>query len=255
LGQAEKPTSAFLVIQTDGSMLSTRDAGWKEAKVAVIYREEHHTQGEEGLRGLVSEARYLATMRGQNDLEEELQRALQQERAEWTKRVIFLGDGALGNWTLAEAVAPKAIQVLDVMHAIEHGMECGKAILGEDPMLLLLWEKRLKQLLLEGCPEELLSELEACLLGSRGANKKALLAFHRYCSTNQGRMKYREYREGGYPIGSGTVESAHRHVLQTRMKRAGQHWNHPKAHQMASLRAAYKTVGPERFYETVRLAA
>lgn len=56
------------------------------------------------------------------------------------------------------------------------------------------------------------------------------------------------------PIGSGAVESPHRHVLQTRMKRAGQRWALPNARRMARLRAAYRTGGTQRFYEAIRRA-
>jgi len=76
----------------------------------------------------------------------------------------------------------------------------------------------------------------------------------RYYRTNAHRMKYRLYREEGLPIGSGAVESAHRHVLQTRMKRAGQRWALPNARRMARLRAAYRTAGARRFYGAIRRA-
>lgn len=76
----------------------------------------------------------------------------------------------------------------------------------------------------------------------------------RYFRTNANRMKYRLYRDSGLPIGSGAVESAHRHVLQTRMKRAGQHWAISNARRMARLRAAYRTAGAARFYAAVRRA-
>ena len=67
-------------------------------------------------------------------------------------------------------------------------------------------------------------------------------------------MKYRLYRDEGLPIGSGAVESAHRHVLQTRMKCAGQHWSLRNARRMARLRAAYRTAGARRFYDAIRRA-
>jgi hypothetical protein len=76
----------------------------------------------------------------------------------------------------------------------------------------------------------------------------------RYYRTNAHRMKYRLYRDDRLPIGSGAVESAHRHVLQTRMKRAGQHWAMRNARRMARLRAAYRTAGALRFYGAIRRA-
>jgi hypothetical protein len=65
-------------------------------------------------------------------------------------------------------------------------------------------------------------------------------------------MKYRLLREEGLPIGSGAVESAHRHVLQTRMKRAGQRWSLRNARRIARLRAAYRTAGALGFYYAIR---
>ena len=75
----------------------------------------------------------------------------------------------------------------------------------------------------------------------------ALEALVRYYRTNAKRMKYRLFREDHLPIGSGAIESAHRHVLQTRMKRAGQRWALRNAHRMARLRAAYRTAGALAF--------
>jgi hypothetical protein len=72
--------------------------------------------------------------------------------------------------------------------------------------------------------------------------------------TNANRMKYRLFREDRLPIGSGAVESAHRHVLQTRMKRAGQRWVLRNARRMARLRAAYRTAGALAFYGAIRRA-
>ena len=61
----EETIPSRLVVQVDGSMVSTREQGWKEAKVAVLYREEHHVPAEEGVRGQVTKARYVAGMEGQ----------------------------------------------------------------------------------------------------------------------------------------------------------------------------------------------
>ena len=88
-------------------------------------------------------------------------------------------------------------------------------------------------------------------------NVEALTALDdliRYYRTNGHRMRYAAFREAGWPIGSGAAESAHRHVLQVRMKRAGQRWAMRNARRMAGLRAAYRTGGPLDFYEAIRRA-
>jgi hypothetical protein len=46
------------------------------------------------------------------------------------------------------------------------------------------------------------------------------------------RMKYDRFRDEGRPIGSGTVESGAKNVVQWRMKRGGQHWSSDGAMRM-----------------------
>jgi hypothetical protein len=86
------------------------------------------------------------------------------------------------------------------------------------------------------------------------AQAKALDDLLRYYENNRKRMAYADFRQRGLLIGSGIVESAHRHVIQTRMKKAGQHWSIRGGRQMARLRAAYRTTGPDRFYASIRWA-
>jgi hypothetical protein len=47
--------------------------------------------------------------------------------------------------------------------------------------------------------------------------------------------------EKGFLIGSGAIESAHRHVLQQRLKLSGQRWTKPGRQQIANLRFVYKS--------------
>src|SRR5262245_40260408 len=97
------------------------------------------------------------------------------------------------------------------------------------------------------------AEVEKHRKGGREA-LEALDNLVRYCRNNAQRMDYRSLREWGLPIGSGAVESAHRHVLQCRMKRAGQRWAYANARRMAHLRAAYRTAGAAHFYDAIQRA-
>ena len=51
-------------------------------------------------------------------------------------------------------------------------------------------------------------------------------------------MKYEEYLARGYPIGSGVVERACRHLVKDRIERTGMRWT-PCAQAMLDLRATY----------------
>ena len=48
--------------------------------------------------------------------------------------------------------------------------------------------------------------------------------------------KYASFRAQGYPIGSGSVESAHKLVVQSRMKQAGMRWGPSHVNAMLAMR-------------------
>jgi len=259
LQEALKPradATDVLVVEVDGSMLPIRgEEPWKEAKVGLTYR--HDTAAHQPFPNT---ARYTAVVGGLGNFAPVLEEALEVENVDDVGTVVWVGDGAACNWTLADQLCPDAVQILDWYHAVEHAVDCGKVLLGEDSPWLPLWADRAKTLLLAGDPGALIAELMDCLpfLDGRGriAREKleALENLVRYYRTNFNRMKYAVYRNAGFPIGSGAVESAHRHVLQTRMKRAGQHWAMKSARRMARLRAAYRTGGAAHFYGAIRRA-
>jgi len=59
----------------------------------------------------------------------------------------------------------------------------------------------------------------------------------RYFRVHQRRMQYQEFRDDGYPIGSGTIESAIKQ-LKARLAGAGMRWSRSGARQMLMLRAS-----------------
>jgi hypothetical protein len=243
----------MLTVATDGSMLLTREEGWREAKVGVVARGGFLPPGEERQRRRVEDARYVAVLGGQAEFKEGMRAALAAERADEVTTVVWLGDGAKENWTLATEVCPSAIQVLDVPHAVHWAMACGKALLGEDDAGLSHWEARIRQLLDADSPDAAIHELMSCLaLTTTEEQLAALDDVVGYFRTNQKRMRYRTFRSHGLPVGSGIVESAHRHVLQVRMKRAGQRWGLVRARRMLRLRAAYRTAGAFNFHRAIR---
>jgi len=50
-------------------------------------------------------------------------------------------------------------------------------------------------------------------------------------------MNYQHYRPAGYPVGSGSVESGCKVVMETRMKQAGMRWSRPRAQTILALRS------------------
>ena len=63
--------------------------------------------------------------------------------------------------------------------------------------------------------------------------RKSLLT---YLKNNQTRMLYKTFRDQGLAIGSGAIESAHRTVIQKRLKQSGQRWTIDGAQKIMDLR-------------------
>jgi len=75
--------------------------------------------------------------------------------------------------------------------------------------------------------------------GLKGSRKKTVRDAAEYFERNRARMKYDEYLAAGYPIGSGVVEGACRHLVKDRMERTGMRWVPSGAQAMLDLRGTY----------------
>lgn len=252
----ESTGTGALIVQADGGMVSTLE-GWKEVKLAVVH--SHPTVAEPSTQGRRRQnrsvhSRYVCRLGSQQSFEDALEQAMTAHTTDRPEQVVWLGDGAAGYWGICKRLAPDAVEILDWYHAIEHAAECAKTLFASSDMVSIYIE-RIENLLWGGDIELLLEELESCLfLGESDTQLAAIRDLIRYYKTNAHRMNYNHYRKHGWPIGSGRVESAHKHVIQQRMKRAGQHWSPRRARTMVRLRAAYSTAGPKNFYGAIAQA-
>jgi hypothetical protein len=99
------------------------------------------------------------------------------------------------------------------------------------------WLRQQQKHLLENQVGQVLSTLEKSL-EAPGQTEAPVRSAHGYMSERQQYMDYAGARAAGLPIGSGEVESGHRHVLQKRLKIAGAWWLEPNAEAMLQLRTA-----------------
>ena len=70
-----------------------------------------------------------------------------------------------------------------------------------------------------------------------------------YFENNRDRMKYDEYLEQGFPIGSGVVEGACRNLVKDRMERTGMRWRTSGAQAILDLRAIYLNDDWSKFHK------
>jgi len=86
--------------------------------------------------------------------------------------------------------------------------------------------------LLESSAEQVIRNVEQL-----NSSKKEARKLREYYQANLDRMDYKTYKQMGCAIiGSGAIESAHRKVIQKRMKQSGQRWSKNGAQHMLNLR-------------------
>ena len=69
--------------------------------------------------------------------------------------------------------------------------------------------------------------------------KKQLAKICDYFDKNGDRMRYDEYLKAGYPIATGVIEGACRHLVKDRLERAGMRWLLEGAQSMLDLRSVH----------------
>jgi hypothetical protein len=75
-----------------------------------------------------------------------------------------------------------------------------------------------------------------------------------YYTSNKSRMNYPEYQKIGCGIiGSGAIESAHRTLVQKRMKQSGQRWSCKGAQNMLNLRVVRKNNDWNKIIELTKI--
>ena len=80
-------------------------------------------------------------------------------------------------------------------------------------------------------------------------NKAPVTRCIRYIMNRPGHFYYKEAEEKGLPTGSGEIESAHRYIIQNRLKIPGAWWKENNAQNMLSLRVLRANGGWESYWK------
>jgi hypothetical protein len=221
--------------------------GWHDTKAGVVFRAEPKLDEQGHLAGAGAQASkqsYVAEVGSMEQAGERLSAEAAKRGIGPEEMVVCLGDGAPANWKQFDLHFPNRVEVLDWYHAVEHLWAAGNGIFGQGTPQAGEWVAVREKELWEGRVEEVIAILKeeaarerAGSPGSPGMQGEAAGEQIHYFETNKERMRYSQYRGAGYPIGSGTVESACKQLIGGRLKGAGMCWGKPGAQGVLTLRA------------------
>lgn len=229
----------------DGVMIHIRGEGYKETKLGTLFEVARFETGddERPIQAKAVNQHYELYLGGP----EEFGRRLNEQAQEWGwaqdgERCV-IGDGASWIWNLAAEhfKGRGTLEVVDWYHAKQHLCNAANLLFGEGSLKALQLSEVYADLLFEGCAELVASGLEANLKANQSqlsADKQDLILREaNYFRNNQARMEYAACREGGWPIGSGAVESGCK-LFKQRFGGSGMRWSRQGAINLMPWRAA-----------------
>jgi hypothetical protein len=216
-------------VSVDGSMYFTREQGWKEIKLGRIYKDEDLIKVSKN-RCELFDSTYVAHLGSSKEFLPKMEYHIEK-----IKNKVFIADGATWIWNWVEDTYPNCEQIVDFFHAKEHLCEFAKDYFKDQNQKDQWIEKQSKIMLSKGISPVIK------ILDNLPNKTKKLRQLTGYYKNHEKRMQYHLFKEKGLLIGSGAIESAHKDVLQKRLKLSGQRWTKKGLQQMAQLRVAYKS--------------
>jgi hypothetical protein len=167
------------------------------------------------------------------------------------KPVICVMDGERGLWTRLKQLIPTCVCILDLYHLLERLWVIAHCFHPEGSAEANAFvEVRLTRIL-QGEVGRVIGGFRQMATKQRlsSSRRKTLNEAIGYLHNNRKFMRYDEYLAQGYPIGSGVVEGACRHLVKDRMERTGMRWRIEGAQAMLNLRAVYINDDWDEFQE------
>jgi len=152
---------------------------------------------------------------------------------------LALTDGADALQRALRAALPDYPLVLDIIHALEHLWEAAHGFLGERHPERTAWVRTRLDQLLHGQALAVAADLRtlAAAPTTSPAAGTLLARTAGYYERNAPYMRYDAYLAAGWPIGTGVVEGACRHLVKDRLEQAGMRWSRAGAQATLDLRA------------------
>jgi hypothetical protein len=141
--------------------------------------------------------------------------------------------------------------LIDFYHLCEYLAEAACACAPDDQSG---WMDQQKQRLKDNQTSEVIQSLRPHIEPDSIPDKNApVRKCFRYLDNRPGQFDYKTAIEANLPIGSGEIESAHRYVIQERLKKTGAWWNPEQASNMLALRTLRANQGWDNYWENAKL--
>ena len=247
------------LLSLDGALIQLVSGEWKEVKtlaLGVVGKAKPKPGEEERVR--TTALSYFSRMSEAEVFQQEALGEVYRRGVEKATTVCAVSDGAQWIQKWVDYHRSTAVRILDFAHALEYVSQAGQAayeylpLEPQEPVPSQQEQAKRRQERFEGWLKaqahelktgeagQVLAEVERLRtlmqqMGRQEAVKLIDKSLH-YLRERQEMMRYAHFQAQGYPIGSGSVESANKLVVQSRMKQAGMRWEPRHVNAMLAMR-------------------
>jgi hypothetical protein len=225
-------------LSLDGAMVPLVGGAWAEVKTLALGEVERTTAPDGSVKITTTALSYFSRLTDAETFRDLARGELYRRGTAAATVVCAVQDGAEWQQRFVDHHRPDAVRILDFPHALEHLGTAGRAVFGAGTAAFSEWLGKQAHTFKHGDPEAVLTELRTLDLTTAvdpdaATHQAEALA---YFAKRRTQITYADFRQRGYPIGSGAVESANKLVVEARLKGSGMRWDRASVSPMVCLR-------------------
>ena len=196
---------------------------------------------------------FAATLGGVDKVGQQIRWCVDEVGCNENTKIHCVGDGApwIAN-QVEDQFGSQACYLIDFYHVCEYLAQAAAKCGGEEKKQ---WMEKQKENLKTGLLQDVFNALEPYLeLSSVEDAEAPVRRCYRYLDKRRDQLDYASAIKNGLPIGSGEIESAHRYVIQQRLKITGAWWKEENAADMLSLRTNRANQNWEPYWQSKKAA-
>jgi hypothetical protein len=225
-------------VSADGAMVRVKGGEWKEVRSLVIGTVSAGQEGPE-----LSAQSYFSRLCDHDTFIGSCRGEFFRRGTENVRDVEAVMDGAEWLSQLVEEHCPQALSILDFTHAADAVIEAAHTVFGKGTAACAAWIGPQLHELRHGEAKNVLAAMATLAEGAglSAQTVETILARRSYLARREEQIQYAAFARAGYCIGSGSVESANKHVVQARLKGAGMQWSPVSVNALLALRCAERS--------------
>ena len=235
------PGAARQLMSADGAMVPLTHGEWAEVKTVAIGAIQPPVleHGETVVH--TTQLSYFSRLAEAETFSRLATVETQRRSTERAEIVCAVNDGAEWIQGFIDLQRHDAVRILDFSHAAGYVAQVGQAVWGEATPEFKTWLATTLHELKHDSPTQVLQTLQDMQRELEGGAASAetldrVRAAINYLDKRSAQMEYAHFQAAGYPIGSGSVESGNKVVVEARLKGAGMHWARTHVNPMVALR-------------------